>query len=76
MSPELCDSILQYYKYRSLQLKDIDEGLILDELSPGLRSEVLNHLCLEKMKRLPCMDGLSDGFIKSAVNAMYPYMVR
>ena len=70
----LFDGILVYYQYKTLQMKDLDEDLILGELSPSIRHEILNHLCYEKISKIPVMATLSKGFLKAAIGEMYPFL--
>jgi hypothetical protein len=63
----LQDRILNYYRYLSLDQKDVSEPEVLADLSSSQRTELLLHFCYEPLRAMPLFASYSPGFIRSLV---------
>lgn len=65
--------ILEYYETR-FQGKVFDEGAILQELNPILRTQIIQYNCLDKIKKVPFFKNTIDKF-KDALIAKLSFEV-
>jgi len=68
------DSVLDFYHYIDTEMKNINEEIILNDLSTPIKREILHLFCFEPLRKCCTLQNLSDGAITSLLDLMTPYL--
>eukprot|EP00056_Hartaetosiga_gracilis_P017603 m.7812 g.7812 ORF g.7812 m.7812 type:complete len:890 (+) comp5917_c0_seq2:238-2907(+) len=67
--------VFDYYEYRWAQRKYFDEQKILEEISPGLRAEIIKHNCEPLVQSLPFLRNASQDLIEAVTTRVTFHVV-
>lgn len=71
---EIQEQVLDYFRYADNELENITEKDILDDLSPNLKADVLNHFCSSSLRNIYIFRDMSTGSMNSVVKLLEPYV--
>ena len=74
MNPMTQSRILKYFEYADTELLNIDEQLLIDDLSPSLKCELLCYFCYQPLKQSPAFSDFSHGGLITLVKNMSSYV--
>ena len=74
LDPALQSQILKFYDYIDNELLNIDEQLLIDDLSPSLKCELLCHFCYRPLRESPAFMSFSHGGLISLIKNLSPYI--
>ena len=65
--------VLDFYNYSDNELENLDESLILDDLSTALSSQILQYFCFDPLRKSSFLSDKCDGFVSSLASNLKPY---
>lgn len=74
INKEIQEQVLDYFRYVDDELENITEKDILDDLSPNLKADVLNHFCFSSLSSIYKFRDMSTGAMNSVVKLLEPYV--
>ena len=74
MPEDLQEQIYGYFVYIHLNEDDLEEEKVLSNMPRMVRHKLLEEICYSSMRKMPSLNSFADGFIRSIVYGMVPYL--